>query len=233
DLHTGVHSDRFNMKNSRNVVVTVGDFDGGGIWQEGTSPDHPLVEIESPNGNKLQGFVQPVRNRIVKVDPKKLHMSMPWTGGTKWTIIAHTIGGYAKLQAADLEQLDQLGFPHPASKEAKSLAPIQGRYEEEEWQARYWMRRLLDEEEQLKATVPKEHEEYFREVTSANEDCLRNLELREMYVNHERKDVDQWMQIRPLQVVYTVALEDVKQNIAAWSEAIHKEAKALLDAGAL
>ncbi|CAE7799184.1 GIP, partial [Symbiodinium necroappetens] len=278
DLHTGVHSDRFNMKNSKNVVVTVGDFDGGGIWQEGTSPDHPLVEIESPNGNKLQGFVQPVRNRIVKVDPKKLHMSMPWTGGTKWTIIAHTIGGYAKLQAADLEQLDQLGFPHPASKEAKSLAPIQGccevpefNYEarcvhdlssegmsfsdeEEEWQARYWMRRLLDEEEQLKVTVPKEHEEYFREVTSANEDCLRNLELREMYVNHERKDVDQWMQISrlveseqethgvemlledlagPLQVVYTVALEDVKQNIAAWSEAIHKEAKALLDAGAL
>ncbi|CAE7275724.1 GIP, partial [Symbiodinium microadriaticum] len=276
NLHTGVHCDRFNLRNSENTVITVGDFEGGGIWQEGVSPIHPTVEIEAPNGSILKGFVQPVQNRVVKVDPKRLHMSMPWTGGTKWTLIAHTIGSKAKLNDDEVETLQGLGFPYPECSEQAQLASAQAdlvvfEYEDqclkdlseenlhvsdgdEEWRCRYWMRRLLDEEEQLKEVVPPDLSSDFLGVDAANENCLRYLELRENFVVHERRDVHQWMQLSrlveseqemhgvemvletlegPLQVVYTVALEDVKQNISLWSEAIHKEAKALLDAGAL
>ena len=276
NLHTGVHCDRFNLRNSENTVITVGDFEGGGIWQEGVSPIHPTVEIEAPNGSILKGFVQPVQNRVVKVDPKRLHMSMPWNGGTKWTLIAHTIGSKAKLSDDELETLQGLGFPYHGCSDQVRLASAHAdlavfEYEDQclkdlseenlhvsdgddEWRCRYWTRRLLDEEEQLKGVVPPELASEFVGVDVANESCLRYLELRENFVVHERRDVHQWMQLSrlveseqemygvemvletlegPLQVVYTVALDDVKQNITLWSEAIHKEAKALLDAGAL
>ena len=276
NLHTGVHCDRFNLRNSENTVITVGDFEGGGIWQEGVSPIHPTVEIEAPNGSVLKGFVQPVQNRVVKVDPKRLHMSMPWNGGTKWTLIAHTIGSKAKLGDDELETLQGLGFPYHGCSDQVRLASAHAdlavfEYEDQclkdlsqenlhvsdgddEWRCRYWTRRLLDEEEQLKGVVPPELASEFVGVDAANEGCLRYLELRENFVVHERRDVHQWMQLSrlveseqemygvemvletlegPLQVVYTVALDDVKQNITLWSEAIHKEAKALLDAGAL
>ncbi|CAE7496785.1 GIP, partial [Symbiodinium necroappetens] len=64
DLCTDAHKDRFNLKTSKNYVLTVGNFVGGGIWQEGQR------EGGSP----------------------KLHKTMSWDGGPKWTVIAHTVG---------------------------------------------------------------------------------------------------------------------------------------------
>ena len=116
DLCTGVHSDRFNLRDSRNFVLTLGDFQGGGIWQEGVPEGQSKVGVESASGTALQGYVLPVKDRIVEVDPKRLHRTMPWTGGPKWTVIAHTIGAVQKLDAGDVQRLKELGFPFPNPK---------------------------------------------------------------------------------------------------------------------
>ena len=99
-------------------------------------------------------------------------MSMRWTGSTKWTIIAHTVGSYVKLKEPDVDVLVGLGFACPQKPE--NSFDSEARHEEDlsneeihasddkvEWQIRYWTRRLLDEEKQLKRTVPTELAEEF------------------------------------------------------------------------
>ena len=64
----------------------------------------------------FSGSVMPVKDHVVKVDPKRLHRTVPRSGGAKWTGIAHTIGGIQKLKEEELEGLEGLGFlvPHAA-----------------------------------------------------------------------------------------------------------------------
>eukprot|EP00439_Symbiodinium_sp_Y106_P067652 s1025_g11.t1 len=242
DLCTEVHSDRFNLRNSNlrnstNYVLTLCHFQGGGIWQQGADNELADVAVESSTKNILQGFVTPVKNRIVKVDPKRPHRTMPWTGGPKWTVIAHTIGARGKLAKRDVEALRGVGFPvYAASLDALSVEKLRMQEEaadvarfdrpwrhllsgvqlEEEMMNRLWTRRVLDEEEQLMQVaqwlglcrLTESEEETFGVETMLEE-------LRE-----------------PLKVVFTVALDEVKNCASRWSEAMHKEVKALLDAGA-
>ena len=229
--------------------------------------------MESPQGNVLQGHVLPVRDRVVQVDPKRLHRTMPWTGGPKWTVIAHTIGAVKKLSKDEVERLGVLGFPLPTSPLSSSPVSDVGREEEanygtpwlhtlsqpdveEEMMSRLWTRRVLDEAEQLLRVVPKDLQSEYEGVIQANGEATEALHLREDHYVHDRWDEEQWFALcrmtetdqgtfgvetmleelcEPLNVVFTVALEEVKTCFARWSEAMHKfkEVKALLDAGAL
>ena len=272
DLCTDVHSDRFNLRNSTNYVLTLGSFEGGGIWQQGTSDEFAKVSVESSQGEVFEGFVMPVKAKIVRVDPKRLHRTMPWIGGPKWTVIAHTIGHFCKLKEEEVEVLRQLGFPIDGIGQARlSSQPAvvelhQGaqaavwhlRYSpveaDEEMLSRMWTRRVLDEEEQLARVVPEELVKEYEGVLEANAEAAQGLHHREEQRLPERLDDEQWLGLcrmteadeemhgvetmleeltEPLKVVFTVALDEVKQYAGRWSEAIHKEAKALLDAGAL
>ena len=271
DLCTAVHRDRFNLRNSSNYVLTLGDFQGGGIWQQGSTDEFAKVDVESAQGEVLQGYVMPVRNRIVKVDPKRLHRTMPWTGGPKWTVIAHTIGARGQLKNDDMEKLNHLAFPvYAPSLEAMSVnAPVEEedlevtlrarpwRYQlstvevEDEMMSRLWTRRALDEEEQLVGVAPDGLAEDYEGVIQANGEATEDLHLRETLCVHERWDEEQWLGLcrmtendeetrgvetmleelrEPLKVVFTAALENYASR---WAEAMHKEVKALLDAGAL
>ena len=40
----------------------------------------------------------PVKDRILDVDPKKLHGTVPWSSETKCTVIANTVGGVKKAK---------------------------------------------------------------------------------------------------------------------------------------
>ena len=73
DLCTDAHKDRFNLKGSHDYVLTLGNFSGGGIWQEGSCEGMPTVTMQAGSGEEKAGFVSPVRNQVVQVDPKKLH----------------------------------------------------------------------------------------------------------------------------------------------------------------
>ena len=117
-----------------------------------------------------------------------------------------------------------------------------------------WTRRVLDEEELLASVAPAPPGSAQEEVRKANREAAEDLALRELVVHPERHDVDRWMVLcrlaegdeevrgvetllealpNPLKVVYTVALDEVKQFVTRWREAIHKEAEALLRAHAL
>ena len=66
----------------------------------------------------------------MQVDPKRLHRTMPWTGGPKWTVIAHTTGAVKKLSKDEVERLGVLGFPLPTSPLSSSPVSDVGREEE-------------------------------------------------------------------------------------------------------
>ncbi|CAE7397602.1 GIP [Symbiodinium sp. CCMP2592] len=254
DLCTDAHRDKFNLRNSKNYVITVGNFSGGGIWQEGVCDGSPQVSIETEGGKVVNGFVSPVHNRVVNVDPKKLHKTMPWEGGPKWTIIAHTVGYHGKLSEDHRGCLRDLGFVLPSNPELKVMKTpdvqvregggeasldIPGQFppsddpEEELW-TRIWTRRLLDEEEVLAAAVPSKWSEDFKGVSEANMKVAEEYDQLERLCK-DRYDVEGWLTLCKLaaRVVYTVPLEEVKQFIGRWTEAIVKEADALIKAKAL
>ena len=274
DLCTDAHKDRFNLRNSRNLVLTVGEFEGGGIWQEGEHEGSPSMAVQTTEDTVVKGYVMPVKDVVVKVDPKKLHKTMPWAGGPKWTIIAHTVGQHQKLDDGHRRDLRDLGFPLPEVVVVKMLNgevsereppdddvgqcgpmwfPSSSDSEEERW--RYmWARRLIDEEEALQDLVTPEQKEDFQGVFEVNAAACAYLEQREDQATEERLDISQWFVLcrmtegeeeqrgveclletlpSPLKVVYTVALDEVKQYVSRWAEAIHKEADALIKAAAL
>ena len=273
DLCTDAHKDRFNLRNSRNLVLTVGEFEGGGIWQEGEREGFPCMAVQTSEDTVVKGYVMPVKNVIVKVDPKKLHKTMPWTGGPKWTIIAHTVGQHQKLEDGHRRDLRELGFPLPEVVAVKMLNGEASEREppdddvgqcgpmwfpsssdsEERWRC-MWARRLIDEEETLQDLVAPEQKENFQGVSEVNAAASAYLEQKEDRATEERLDISQWFMLcrmtegeeeqrgveglletltSPLKVVYTVALDEVKQYVDRWAEAIHKEADALIKAAAL
>ncbi|OLQ09932.1 Copia protein [Symbiodinium microadriaticum] len=274
DLCTDAHRDRFNSWSSTNYVITVGAFDGGGIWQEGHCEGVPVVSVQVNEKEAVKGYVLPVRNKVVQVNPKKLHKTMPWQGGPKWTVIAHTIGQHEKMPSECRDELQSLGFPLPPPAELKMMQCSEAEEEngeiegfvngpswfpppddpEEEMWTRMWTRRLLDEEEVLTSTVPKELHPDFQAVAEVNGELADSLTAREEEHYKDRYDAAQWLvlcklaegedEVRgvesllealpgPLKVVYTVALDEVKQFVDRWSGAIVKEADALIQAKAL
>ena len=252
DLCTDAHRDRFNSWSSTNYVITVGAFDGGGIWQEGHCEGVPVVSVQVNEKEAVKGYVLPVRNKVVQVNPKKLHKTMPWQGGPKWTVIAHTIGQHEKMPSECRDELQSLGFPLPPPAELKMMQCSEAEEEngeiegfvngpswfpppddpEEEMWTRMWTRRLLDEEEVLTSTVPKELHPDFQAVAEVNGELADSLTAREEEHYKDRYDAAQWLvlcklaegedEVRgvesllealpgPLKVVYTVALDEVKQ----------------------
>ena len=126
--------------------------------------------------------------------------------------------------------------------------------EEEEMWVRMWTRRLLDEEENLLSMLTAEEAEDFEGVVETNKIVAKDLEERETDLCKSRFEAEQWLQLcrlaegedevrgveplleslaGPLKVVFTVALDEVKQYDTRWVEAIHKEAGALIKAKAL
>ena len=212
DLCTDAHRDRFNLRASQNHVITVGNFSGGGIWQEGSCEGAERVSIETVQGNVIDGFVSSVRNQVVRVDPKKLHKTMPWSRGPKWTIIARTMGQHEKLDRVHRRDLGDLGFVLPQMPELKAVDMIcedgggnrecalfdgPGGFppsedpEEEKWTC-MWLRRFLDKERVLTDVVPAESAPDLECVKEVNQKVAEELDNREILVR-DRYDMDQWL----------------------------------------
>ena len=96
NLETGLHRDRYNVSGMRNIVISCGAYEQGGLWVEGVHEDAAPQPLSLPNGEQIEGSVVPTENRVVKFNPRQLHKSMPWKG-TKWTIIAYANRGFARL----------------------------------------------------------------------------------------------------------------------------------------
>ena len=125
---------------------------------------------------------------------------------------------------------------------------------EEEMLSRMWTRRVLDEEEQLSKVVPQKLLEDYKGVVEANGEAAELLHLREGHNLHDRFDEEQWFGLcrmteaeeetygveamleelcEPSRLVFTVCLGRGQAVRREMGRSYHKEAKALLDAGAL
>ena len=103
---------------------------------------------------------------------------------------------------------------------------------------RMWTRRVLDEEEQLVSTFPQHLKEELEEMKKANLAAAEALDERESVFVRDRFDAGQWLvlcrmtegsdEVRGiealletltglLKVVYTVALDEVKQFVDRWA----------------
>ncbi|CAE7035047.1 unnamed protein product [Symbiodinium sp. CCMP2592] len=172
DFNTDAHKDKFNMRGSRNYVLTLGNFENGEIWQEGTSDSHPAGSMELGSGEDRMGYVEPVHNKVV----------------------------------------------------------------------------------QASSVCPRSFAEDFEGVAEAVNEANKSLEVRESVSLPDRPGGEQWMSLcrmtegtdeidgveplletlsGPLKVVYTVALDEVKQFFPRWAASIVKEADALIKAKAL
>ena len=125
DLCTDTYEDRFNLKGSCNSVLALGNFTGGGIWQEGSCEGMPTMTMQVGSGEEKAGFVSPVLNQNVQVDPKKLYETMPWSGGRKWIIIGHTVGQHRKLEEGQRQELGRLGFALPSCSSSGELRALE------------------------------------------------------------------------------------------------------------
>ena len=123
---------------------------------------------------------------------------MPWDGGPKWTVIAHTIGRHGNLSEQDRDELQALGFALPPPGELKSVKVLEAQEEEidqgalfegpswfpppddpeEEMWTRMWTRRLLDEEGVLAPVVPDELRSEFEAVEAVNKELSDSLAIR-------------------------------------------------------
>ena len=121
------------------------------------------------------------------------------------------------------------------------------------------LRMLLDEEEKLEQLTPEsQSKEELDAITRVNVKAMRlceALEAAEANRRAEAGDLDslRWFQLcrlvesgeqhgveellrnleAPLQVVYTLTLGEVRENVVAWKKAILKEVEALINCGAL
>ncbi|CAE7711468.1 GIP [Symbiodinium sp. CCMP2592] len=276
NLETGLHRDRYNVNGMRNIVISCGAYEQGGLWVEGFHDGLESMSLTLPNGQKVDGSVVPTENQVVKFNPRRLHKSLTWKG-TKWTIIAYVNRGFARLPEAKVQELRDCGFLVPRCEEA-TLSQL--RLQEEHVEFDYCetsdeeehfvqsvaaesslvnVRKLLDEEEKIESIGPgildqEERDAIARvnvkamhlcealEAAEANRcddagdlDSLKWFRLCRLVESGEQHGVEELLRNlnAPLQVVYTLTLGEVRENVTAWKKAILKEVQALINCGAL
>ncbi|CAE7666959.1 GIP, partial [Symbiodinium necroappetens] len=204
NLGTKLHKDKYNIHGRRNITISFGSFDGGGVWIEGEHGDYPRQEQQLPNGDVVCGTVLQSKDAILKFDPRRWHSSMPWTG-TKWTVIGYCNRGINRMEPRDVQRLESYGFPLPDVPTAtlssmRSIDDvIEYDYCETEDEEEYYdietigeerlmrLRRLLDEEERIESCRPRS--ENSEEMEAVNLVNVRAMKLCEQL---EAKDLEHY-----------------------------------------
>ena len=277
NLGSGIHKDRYNIHGKRNVVISLGSFENGGLWIQGEHDGLPLQAQRLPDGSEVMGSVVSTKNCVTKFDPRRWHKSMPWQG-TKWSVIGYCNRGFNRLREDDVQELLSYGFPLPP-RDCPTLAQLRCQPEADEFDycetsdeeeivtmakmvnedELVLLQNALDEEEKLEAKLSSSgSKEELQPVFEANVNImmkcarLEAVSLEE-FQKDEVNDSMEWFRLcrmvegdeqhgveevlrnlqSPLQVVYTMSLTEVRENVEAWKQAIQKEVDALISCGAL
>ena len=259
------------------MVISLGNFENGGLWIQGEHDGLPLQAQRLPDGSEVMGSVVSTKNCVTKFDPRRWHKSMPWQG-TKWSVIGYCNRGFNRLREDDVQELLSYGFPLPP-RDCPTLAQLRFQPEADEFDycetsdeeemvtmakmvsedELVLLQNALDEEEKLEAKLAGSgNKEELQPVVEANVNimmkCARLEALAsEEFQKDEVNDSMEWFRLcrmvegdeqhgveevlrnlqSPLQVVYTMSLAEVRENVEAWKQAIQKEVDALISCGAL
>ena len=96
------HKDSFNHHGSRNLVLPLSRFVGGGLFVA-CAEGRTRLCANGPSGHIIDLFAP------VSFSPRALHASMPWNG-TRLLLIAYHIGQSDKLSDGAMRTLECLGF---------------------------------------------------------------------------------------------------------------------------
>ena len=218
NLGTSLHRDKYNIDGRRNVVVTFGPCEDGGLWVEGEHGDYPQQSQRLSDGTEVIGTVLPTKDCVTKFDPRRLHCSIPWTG-TKWSVIGYCNRGVNRMSSEMLQELREYGFPLPEPPKP-SLLQLRSENDFEEYDycetsdeeehfpkpaatdvELVGLRKLLDEEEIIESWVKKALDQEEQDAIShANVSAMRRYERLEAGVEGQLREdtpVDsiQWLQL--------------------------------------
>ena len=110
NLQTSPHRDSGNARGSRNLVVGLTSFTGGGIWTQAAGGQEPCPADPSLGlGNTLEVGL----GKHIVFDPTAWHCTQAWEG-TRTVLVAYTPRVNESFPSADWERLRELGFNLPS-----------------------------------------------------------------------------------------------------------------------
>ena len=110
DLQTRVHADKGNDPCQVNTIVKLRNFQGGGLWVQGSSG---RVKCPLPGETHRRGFLVDFKAGVLQFNAQAPHCVVPWTAGPRVVLVAFTVKGFQKLSVRDGDDLCNLGFPLP------------------------------------------------------------------------------------------------------------------------
>ena len=111
-----VHKDIHNKTDTTNVTMSMGDFQGGGLWihdKDLREGDGQAVKRKLPDGNFAYGKILEEKGKLITFNPKSFHRVEPWKGD-RWSITAYVNRACHKLQNEERDRLSKLGFVLPS-----------------------------------------------------------------------------------------------------------------------
>ena len=96
-----VHKDIHNKTDTTNVNMSLGDFEGGGLWvHDGdlNEGDEGAIQRKLPDGTFACGRITEGKGKLITFDPKSFHRVEPWKGD-RWSIAAYVNRACHKLQS--------------------------------------------------------------------------------------------------------------------------------------
>ncbi|CAE7246083.1 RE2 [Symbiodinium natans] len=109
ESRASLHKDNSNLKGSLNFTMSLGNYSKGGhLWIE--NPEgNTVIDV---CGNLVPGTLHTTRGKVLRFDPKKLHMVEPHEG-QRFSIIGFTMNHLGKLRADEHQMMEDLEFPQP------------------------------------------------------------------------------------------------------------------------
>ena len=105
DILTEPHKDSHNAEDSRNAVIPLSDFSGGGVWV--SCPSGKTIRVI--DGQEVPGTVHGFGQGPILFSPRDLHATERWEG-SRTVLVAWTPRDLHRLDPSDRERLLGLGF---------------------------------------------------------------------------------------------------------------------------
>ena len=119
-----LHRDVNNQASQPNIVLGMGQYNGGGLWVQETAQAKemnvedsaepgPMTARITPHGEEVWGRVHPTKGQVLMFPPKAWHETEEWSG-ERLVLSMYSCRGIEHLEQPEMESLRRAGFPVPA-----------------------------------------------------------------------------------------------------------------------